>query len=166
VVGTDQIQQRRDVVARPFEDRNLGCLGRVRVQALHSILTEQAQARTVLRSHPNRTQLAKQLGISPRTLRRYTHGHRPIPPDLLPRILTPSSPQPRRRPRSKSRHSHAPRTPHPPEDPRNPGSEMEEPKGAGSGDEAATRKGAQGTPLGGPPEDRDRGGGSGGPDAR
>jgi len=85
--------------------QNLGPRRRAKVlQALHSILSAQAQARTVLRAHPNRTQLAKQLGISPRTLRRYTHGHRPIPPDLLPRILNPGTAGPGRPTRRRATH--------------------------------------------------------------
>jgi transcriptional regulator with XRE-family HTH domain len=109
-VGISQVTRyaqvdKRELVRWLAGRKKLGPRRRAKVlQALHSILSAQAQARTVLRAHPNRTQLAKQLGISPRTLRRYTHGHRAIAPDLLPRILTPGSPQPRRRPRSKSRH--------------------------------------------------------------
>jgi hypothetical protein len=45
-------------------------------------------------------ELARKFGVDRKTLWRYATGARPIPPDLLPRILTPSSPQPRRRPRS------------------------------------------------------------------
>lgn len=103
------------------------------LQALHSILSAQAQAGAALLSYPNRSELTRRLGVDRKTLWRYETGARPIPPDLLPHILTPSSPQPRRRPRSKSRHSHRPRTPHPPDDPRSPGREMEEPKGGGLG---------------------------------
>jgi transcriptional regulator with XRE-family HTH domain len=129
-VGISQVTRyaqvdKRELVRWLAGRKKLGPRRRAKVlQALHSILNAQAQARTVLRAHPNRTQLAKQLGISPRTLRRYTHGHRPIPPDLLPRILTPAPRSPEADPTG-SRHSHRPRTPHPPGDPGGPDPEAE-----------------------------------------
>ena len=133
------------------------------LQALHSILSAQAQARALLRSHPNRTQLTKQLGISPRTLRRYTHGHRPIPPDLLPRILTPSSPQPRRKPREAAGTRTRPEHPSRRTTQGARAGRWRSRRGAGSEDEAATREDAQRTyPKEGPPEKWDRSGGPAG----
>jgi hypothetical protein len=80
--------------------KKLGPTRRAKVlQALHSILSTQAQARAALLSYPNRSELARRLGVDRKTLWRYATGARPIPPDLLPRILTPGSPEPRRRPR-------------------------------------------------------------------
>jgi hypothetical protein len=84
---------KRELVRWLMGRKTLGPRRRARV--LH-VLQAMIHAHALLRSHPNRTQLAKQLGISPRTLRRYTHGHRPIPPDLLPRILNPGTQEPGR----------------------------------------------------------------------
>jgi DNA-binding transcriptional regulator YdaS (Cro superfamily) len=68
--------------------KKLGPRRRAKVeQALYSLLTQQAQARTVLRSHPKKSELARRLGVDRKTLWRYETGARPIPPDLLPRIL-------------------------------------------------------------------------------
>jgi hypothetical protein len=92
--------------------QNLGPRRRAKVlQALHSILSAQAQARTVLRAHPNKAELARRLGVDRKTLWRYKTGARPIPPDLLPRILTPGSPQPRRKPREAAGTSTGPQHP-------------------------------------------------------
>ena len=55
-------------------------------QAIHSIIAEQTQARTLLRSHAKKSEIARRLGVDRKTLWRYA-GARPIPPDLLSRIL-------------------------------------------------------------------------------
>jgi hypothetical protein len=56
-------------------------------------------------------ELARKFGVDRKTLWRYETGARPIPPDLLPRILTPSSPQPRRKPREAAGTSTGPQHP-------------------------------------------------------
>jgi len=67
-------------------------------QAIRSLPTEQAQARAALRAHPNKVELARHLGVDRKTLWRYATGARPIPPHLLPRILTPAPRSPERQP--------------------------------------------------------------------
>jgi len=101
----------------------------------------------VLRAHPNKAELARRLGVDRKTLWRYTQGHRPIPPDLLPRILNPDAPEPGR-PRTsptRRRTTQAAQT------------RRRRSPGGGPGGPPAGRADPPGTP-----EDRDRSGGPAG----
>jgi len=102
-VGISQVARhaqvdKRELVRWLVGRKNLGPRRRAKVeQALYSLLTQQAQARAVLRSHPNKSELARRLGADRKTLWRYETGGRPIPPNLVARILTTSlEPRPRR----------------------------------------------------------------------
>jgi transcriptional regulator with XRE-family HTH domain len=86
----------------------------------------------VLRAHPNKAELARRLGVDRKTLWRYATGARPIPPHLLPRILTPAPRSPEADPDRQPALAPAPNTP-PARRPKEPGPEMEEPKGGGLG---------------------------------
>jgi transcriptional regulator with XRE-family HTH domain len=101
----------------------------------------------VLRAHPNKAELARRLGVDRKTLWRYATGARPIPPHLLPRILTPAPRSPEADPDRQPALAPAPNTPHAVRRPRRPrpgGGGAEE---AGPGDEAATQEGRpRGTP--------------------
>lgn len=149
-VGISQVTRyaqvdKRELVRWLVGRKKLGPRRRAKVlQALHSILTEQAQARTVLRAHPNKAELARRLGVDRKTLWRYETGARPIPPDLLPRILNPDAPEPGR--------------------PRTSSTRRRTTQAAQTRRRRARRTagGRAGPPSRHPPEDRDRSGGPAG----